>query len=316
MVSVIVPVYNLENYIYECIDSLVNQQTDFNFEVIVIDDASTDRSFHILQELKNNYPEILSVYKNNVNMGLAKTMQRLLSLTCGKYIAYIDGDDLALPGKLQKQADYLNSHKNCSIVYHESDVFNSKTNKTLWTYTKDYYNRSYIPQQANVEHVIRYGCFMHASTVMVRKHNNMVEAVSNNNVILHDHSWHVLNLIYGKGSIDFIDEVLGRYRIHESSFGAQTLRSSQRREQVLKDQLNACSLASQQGISDETIQAGISHYYYATALFFLKAVKDTLFGCYINKSTDGYYFFDEKHKAVFYDRGNPDLLRTRFFRDI
>ncbi len=313
-VSVIVPVYNLGHYIQECIEGLVKQKTSFNFEIIVIDDASTDNSFEILCKLKNKYSSRLSVFKNDINLGLAETMKKLLSYTSGKYIAYLDGDDIALPGKLQKQADYLDAHEKCSIVYHESDVFDSETNKTLWTYTKDYYNSPYIPQKATVEHVIRYGCFMHASTVMIRRHQHILESVSDNNIILHDHSWHLLNLLYGKGSIDFIDEILGRYRIHDASFGAQTLRSHKRREQVLNDQLNVCSLATSLGVSDNIVQAGIKHYYYATALFFLKAHEDDLFCKYIDESSNGVWFFDNKHKKIYKDRNKPDQIRNKFFK--
>lgn len=311
-VSVIVPVYNLENYVLECIEGLVQQETNFSFEVIAIDDASTDNSFSILKELQQRYSLRLKILKNEVNLGLAKTMQRLLRLASGSYIAYLDGDDIALPGKLQKQVDYLDNNKNCSIVYHESNVFDSESNKTLWIYSKDYYNRGYVPQKATVEHVIRYGCFMHASTVMVRRHEHMLDTVDEKNIILHDHSWHVLNLLYGQGSIDFIDETLGRYRIHEDSFGARTLRSHKRREQVLKDQLNACSLAAGLGVSDDIVQAGIYHYLYATALYFLKAKEYTLFNEYVEKSSDGKWFFDARHKTIF---NNKDFhqLRKKYF---
>jgi len=312
-VSAIVPVYNLENYVQECIESLVQQEASFKFEVIAIDDASTDNSFKILKDLQQKYSSILKIFKNDINLGLAKTMKKLLKYSSGSYIAYLDGDDMALPGKLQKQADYLDNNINCTIVYHESNVFDSENNKTLWTYSKDYYNRDYIPQKATVEHVVRYGCFMHASTVMVRRHAHLLEAVDEMNVILHDHSWHVLNLLYGQGSIDFIDVTLGRYRIHKDSFGARTLRSHKRREQVLKDQLNACSLASDMGVSEDIVQAGIFHYLYATALYFLKAREKTLFYKYIEKSSDGSWFFDERHKMIFNSNNNFEQLRETFF---
>ncbi|MBF0266626.1 MAG: glycosyltransferase [Gammaproteobacteria bacterium] len=312
-VSVIVPVYNLENYIRDCIVGLVEQDTSFDYEVLAIDDASTDDSYLILTDLQNIYKDKLKIYKNKVNLGLAKTMKKLLSLSQGNYIAYLDGDDIALPGKLQKQADYLDKHKDCSIVYHESNVFDSETNKTLWTYSKDYYNWKYITQKATIEHVIRYGCFMHASTVMVRRHEHMIEAVSEKNVILHDHSWHALNLIYGQGSIDFINETLGRYRIHKDSFGAQTLRSHKRREQVLKDQLNVCELAEKLGVAENIIKAGIYHYQYATALYFLKAKEYELFIQYINQSSDGQWFFDIKHRDIYNNKNNPKQLLDTYF---
>jgi glycosyltransferase involved in cell wall biosynthesis len=312
-VSVIVPVYNLEQYVEACIKGLAEQQTRFLFEVIAVDDCSTDRSFAILQRLARDYPSVLKLYQNNSNSGLAKTMKRLLSLTSGDYIAYLDGDDIALPGKLQAQADYLDNHPGCTTVYHESDVFDSDTDETLWTYTQDYYNRDYIPQSATVEHVIRYGCFMQAGTVMVRRHQHMIDAVDEGNKILLDHPWHVLNLLYGGGTIDFIDQVYGRYRIHSNSFGAQTKRSYKRREQVLKDQLHVCDLCRPFGVDDAVIQAGKRHYYYATALYFLKLNEDELFRDYLSQSSDGQWFFNDKHQAIWQGKKDCQRLRQQYF---
>ena len=303
----------MSDYILECIEGIIQQETNFSFEIIAIDDASTDDSLEIMQDLSESYSSILRVFNNDVNLGLAGTMKRLLRLASGDYIAYLDGDDIALPGKLMKQSDYLDRNKTCTIVYHESDVFDCDTDKTLWTYTKDYYNHSYIPKQATVEHVIQYGCFMQASTVMVRRHNNMIDAVDENNVILHDHPWHVLNLLYGKGSIDFIAETLGRYRIHRNSFGARTLRSIKRREQVLEDQLNVCSLASSFGVSYDVVQAGIRHYAYATALYFLRAKEFKLFYKYLNQSTNGVWFFDEKHIDIWKRKKEASYLVDKYY---
>lgn len=313
-VSVIVPVYNLGNYVAQCINSLLEQQTEFLFEIVAVDDASQDNSNKILLELEKQYPRKLRVFRNEHNLGLAKTMKKLLSLAEGSYIAYMDGDDLALPGKLQQQADYLDINPDCTIVYHESDVFESESGKTLWTYTKDYYNRQYIPQKATLNDVIKYGCFMQASTVMVRRHSHMFESIDEYNQILLDHPWHVLNLIYGNGTIDFMDKILGRYRIHKDSFGAQTLRSTERRKQVLDDQLHVCDLAENAGVSKQVILAGKRHYYYATALYFLKIKHYDLFDYYLKQSTDLTWFFDKKHKDIWNRRSDYQALIDDYFR--
>jgi glycosyltransferase involved in cell wall biosynthesis len=312
-VSVITPVYNLEKYIGECLESLISQETDFDYEIIAVDDGSIDNSYSLMKEIEKRHKYVLSVYRNEENQGLAKTMRRLIGYASGEYIAYLDGDDLALPGKLQVQADYLDDNRQCTIVYHESDVFDSRTEKTIRNYTKDYYNYQYIPQKATLKHVIKYGCFMQASTVMIRRHNHMVDAVDSCNKILLDHPWHVLNLVYGGGSIDFIDEVLGRYRIHENSFGAKTLRHSNRREQVLNDQLHVCELARQYGVSDEVVNEGIDHYYFATAMYFLKISDYERFFKYIKMSTDGVKFFDCRHKEMWLKANEPTCLKKKYF---
>ena len=107
-VSVLVPVYNLERFIEPCLESLLTQQVNFDYEVIAIDDGSRDGSWAIMQRLAERYPQLRAL-QNPQNIGLAGTQKRLLGEAQGEYIAYVDGDDLALPGKLQTQADYLDA---------------------------------------------------------------------------------------------------------------------------------------------------------------------------------------------------------------
>jgi hypothetical protein len=122
-----------------------------------------------------------------------------------------------------------------------------------------------------------------------------------------------LNLLYGGGTIDFIDHVYGRYRIHSNSFGAQTKRSYERRQQVLKDQLHVCELGRNFGVDDAVIQAGKRHYYYATALYFLKLNEDQLFRDYLSQSSDGQWFFNDKHQAVWMNRNDTEHLKNKYF---
>lgn len=106
-VSVIIPCYNFENYIRQCVDSVISQITNFEFEVIVGDDLSSDNSALILNEYKGR----ISYYVNGKNLGLAKNTRKLVEMSNGQYITYIDGDDFYTdPYKLQKQVDFLDSN--------------------------------------------------------------------------------------------------------------------------------------------------------------------------------------------------------------
>jgi len=311
--SVLVPVYNLEKYVGECLESVLSQETDFDFEVIVVDDCSPDNSFAVIEQCYQRYPQILKPVRNEQNRGLAYNKKMLLSLCRGEYIAYLDGDDLALPGKLQVQVDYLDARPDCTMVYHESEVFDSESGKILWFYSRDYYNSAYIPQRATPEHLVKYGCFLQASSVMFRRHEHLEDSVDSDCKIILDHPWHILNAMYGKGTIDFIDQAYGRYRMHAESFGAQTKRSVQRRIQVLKDQLKACDDALKLGMDEQTVHQGKMHYKYATALYFLRAKEYELFNQYIEESTEDGWFFDNKHRLSFNSRLEPDRLRNELF---
>lgn len=311
-VSVLVPVYNLGRFIEPCLLSLLEQQTNFDFEVIAIDDGSSDDSWAMMQRLALQWPRLRAL-QNSQNMGLAKTQKRLLREARGEYIAYVDGDDLALPGKLQSLVDYLDTHSGCALCYHEAEVFDSDSNEVTSHYSRDYYNARYIPQKAQAEHLIRYGCFPNASSIAFRRHGYLQEAVDEGCRIILDHPWHILNALYGKGSVDFIPDVYGRYRIHSQSFGGQTKRSPARREQVLADQLRACDNARALGVSEDIIVAGKAHYRFATAIYFFKQHDYPRFIHFIEESASSLHFFDERHWLIWQQRHTPEAVSEQLF---
>ncbi len=310
--SVIVPVYNLSAYVAECLISILEQQTNFEFEVIAVDDCSTDASFSIMEKITQQYPRLV-VLRNERNQGLAKTQKRLLQSAKGDYIAYLDGDDVALPGKLQALTDYLDSHPDCALAYHEAEVFDSDTGHVTSHYSRDYYNAAYIPQKATAEHLIRYGCFPNASSIAFRRHEHLTDAVDEQCKIILDHPWHILNALYGKGSVDFIPDVYGRYRIHSQSFGGQTKRLPERREQVLADQLRACDNAHAFCMDEEIIAQGKAHYRFATALYFLKQGDKVRFQHFIEASGIDHCFFDARHRFAWEQRHNPTAVTQQLF---
>ena len=106
-VSVIVPNYNHAPYLKERIDSILNQ-TFQDFEVILMDDCSTDNTRVILLEYKEKYPDLIKLILQEKNVGPAQNFIDLITFPKSKYIAIFEGDDYRTdPYKLQKQFDYL-----------------------------------------------------------------------------------------------------------------------------------------------------------------------------------------------------------------
>lgn len=120
LVSVVCDVYNHEPYLRQCFDGFVMQKTNFKFEVLVHDDASTDKSAEIIIEYTNKYPDIFKpiIQKENQyskGVGIWKTYQ--FPRVKGKYVAFCEGDDYWIdPLKLQKQVDILET-KDIVLVY-------------------------------------------------------------------------------------------------------------------------------------------------------------------------------------------------------
>ena len=111
-ISVLLPVYNAEKYLGETLQSLLNQ-TFKNFEIVLMDDGSTDRSVEIAEKFQD--PRI-KIYRNPENLGLVATLNRGLELSTGEFIARIDADDIALPERLEKQLSFMKTHPDCILL--------------------------------------------------------------------------------------------------------------------------------------------------------------------------------------------------------
>jgi glycosyltransferase involved in cell wall biosynthesis len=123
MVSVCVVTYNQEKYIRDCVQSIVDQVTDFPFEVLISDDCSTDNTIAIVGEFETNYPGIVKVVSRDKNVGALRNFLLAHNEAMGTYIAHCDGDDCFLPNKLQSQFDYLERNSNCTVVWHRTNFF-------------------------------------------------------------------------------------------------------------------------------------------------------------------------------------------------
>ena len=123
-VSICCLTYNHAAYIREALDSMLAQHTDFPFEILIHDDASTDETVEILEEYRGRYPNIVRLFLEEENQlqkeGCRDFIRGLMAENArGKYIAECEGDDYWIDSnKLQKQVDYLDRHPECSEVCH------------------------------------------------------------------------------------------------------------------------------------------------------------------------------------------------------
>ena len=113
VVSVNMPVYNAERYLPAAVESILGQ-TFTNFELIAIDDGSTDGSWDLLQ--KYSRQDSRMVVRTRPNLGIVKTRNEALGLSRGEFVAVLDADDLAMPERLERQVAYLRSHPECVAV--------------------------------------------------------------------------------------------------------------------------------------------------------------------------------------------------------
>ncbi|MDK2678968.1 glycosyltransferase family 2 protein [Vibrio vulnificus] len=118
-VSICVVTYNQAKYIKKCIDSMINQDATFKYEILVADDASTDGTQDILREYQSKYPELIKIILNESNLGTVNNIKKLYQSAQGEYIAHIDGDDFAFPSKISAQARALDENSDCTMCVHD-----------------------------------------------------------------------------------------------------------------------------------------------------------------------------------------------------
>lgn len=146
LVSIKCLVYNHAPYIRQCLDGFVMQKTNFRFEAIVHDDASTDGTQDIIREYEKKYPDIIKPIYEKENQyskhdgSLGRIMNSAMSPS-SKYIAVCEGDDFWTdPYKLQKQVDYLETHPECGLVHtkHKKLVEETGEFKDGWAEETDF----------------------------------------------------------------------------------------------------------------------------------------------------------------------------------
>lgn len=133
LVSIVCITYNHEDFIADAIDSFLMQQTNFKFEILIHDDASTDRTADIIKAYEKKYPHLIKpIYQIENQYSKGGSVETFnFERAKGKYIAQCEGDDYWTdPHKLQKQIDYLENHPNCSLVFHSAMFINEKKQPT------------------------------------------------------------------------------------------------------------------------------------------------------------------------------------------
>lgn len=180
LVSIYVATYNHESYIRDCLDGILNQITDFEYEILVIDDASTDNNPDIINEYAQRHPEKIRPFllkENYFRQGRSKIFEIFFPNAKGKYIAFCEGDDYwTYEHKLQRQIEYLESHPDATICFHNHTVRNEcSVNKFIPKIRKLHSDREVKAEEIIIEQM------MQTATVVAR-----IDRIINDHELYHD----------------------------------------------------------------------------------------------------------------------------------
>jgi glycosyltransferase involved in cell wall biosynthesis len=231
LVSIAIITYNQKEFLGECINSCLNQDYT-NIEIVIADDGSTDGTHEMLEEYSISYPGKFVLKLSQSNQGITINSNAANFACSGKYIAWMGGDDLMLPGKLSKQVSFMEANLDCAICYHDLDVFENSTNKTLYVFS----DKS-KPMEGGASASVKYGAFNGACSTMVRRSCTPEKGFEESIPLASDWLYWVETLING-GDIKFIPEILGRYRRHNNN---ATKNNGTAIGQNTIDHLNSCN---------------------------------------------------------------------------
>ena len=212
-VSIICTNYNKEAWIEEAIKGFLNQKCDFDYEIILVDDASSDHSPQIIERYANQYPDKIEAVFHQENLGITKTWLDICQLAQGDYIARCDGDDYWIDVyKLQKQVDILErstaSKWSCSDFNIISESGELRQKKAI--------ENGIIRKISSFEEMLAFRGMTMSSTWLVDR-NLMLEvndAISPDAV---DDTFSLQLELFTRTELTFLPEATTVYRLHEGS---------------------------------------------------------------------------------------------------
>lgn len=157
-VSVIIPCYNVEKYVRQCLDSVL-AQTCTTIEIIVVNDGSTDKTGDVLEEYAQKDTRIHVIQKENA--GLAAARNTGMQVATGEYMVLLDSDDVMLPTKIAQQLVWMEEHPTHEIIY--SDLYH------FWDGTSKIYRLAIAQISPDVYQGLIHGNFINPNTVCMKR---------------------------------------------------------------------------------------------------------------------------------------------------
>lgn len=254
-VSVCVVTYNQERFIGGLLDALLAQDCAFPYEVIVADDASKDGTARIVADYAQRHPGKVRAILHPTNLGPTRNYLSAHNAARGEYVAHMDGDDLAYPSKLRRQAEALDANPDCSTCVHDMDnLFGDVVMKRS--------HSPKLPERIDLDLMVaKTYLFAHSSKMYRRSAVRTREWPTGELLDLYMHVEHAAS-----GPILGLRERLGAYRIH---IGV-SMGSLAHAEGIHRAKLLAIDHAAALGASAEAVRRGRVQAQFVFAVKFLK----------------------------------------------
>jgi glycosyltransferase involved in cell wall biosynthesis len=243
--------FNQERFVAQAIESVISQNTDFNWELVIGDDCSTDSTRAICEAYQRRHPGRIRLLLRDRNVGMMRNFTQTLEACGGTYVAICEGDDYwTADHKLQRQADFLDANPKCSISFHNV--------KSVWENSNGEAILLCPPSQRPIstfENIVQEN-FIPTPSVMFRNHLFGKFPEWFTALQMGDWPLHILNAQYG--FIGYLDEVMAVYRRHEGNTFAS--RDVVRNYKAILEVYRSVK-THVRGASPHAIRKGKSHVY-------------------------------------------------------
>lgn len=231
LVSVAVVTYRQKAFILQCLESILAQGYP-NLQIVVADDCSDDGSRETIAEFASRYPGRLTLLHAERNLGVTGNQARALSACSGKYISWMAGDDIMLPGKIKAQVQLMEADPQCAVCYHDLEAFDDESGAILYRS-----NELDKPREGKMATLARYGAFNPATSNMVRA---SCSPLFDARIPVASDWLYYTECLAGGGTLKRIPQVLGRYRRHPNNVTRSKDRAPPR--ELLIDHLASCAI--------------------------------------------------------------------------
>ena len=220
-VSVLMITYNQDQFVGQAIESVLSQQVDFEYELVIGEDCSTDRTREIVASFGAKFPDRIRLLLPKSNLGMQENFKATLAACSGQYVAVLEGDDYwTSPLKLKRQVEFLDAHSDCAICFHS--VVRSSPTETNQNPSSQ---RAGIPKTDIRLRDLLVENFIPTCSVMFRR--GLFGELPDWMGTLGFSDWPIHILNSECGSVGYINQTMGVYRVH--SEGAWSGRSSSQR---------------------------------------------------------------------------------------
>jgi len=213
LVSISCITYNQVNYIKDCLDGFLMQKVNFDYEIVLHDDASTDGTRDIIEDYIDRFPNLIyPIFRdtNQYSLGTRHIMARFNFQRCrGKYIAWCDGDDYWTdPHKLQKQVDFLEENPDFTVCFHNSIIVDA-----YGQYQRHWHRLDLGSRECSMQELIE-SIYIPTASFMFK---NDFQDIPNWLFSLNNGDWGLHLYHTHKGKTFYIAEIMSAYRLHDKS---------------------------------------------------------------------------------------------------